>query len=79
MLIHISEHQPELGVRFRLAGQMWQPNFCRVVLVNDSRVLINDEDMNKLSSVELDNVIQFEVDERFQAFEPHNHYNVVLF
>lgn len=75
-LFDIKEHGPNVCVRFRFIGQMWQPNFVRIVNLTDTRVLVSDEVKNQLISFELNHVMQFEIDHRFKGLEPHNHYNV---
>ena len=75
-LIDILEHGQNVCVRFRLIGEMWQPHFVRVVGITESRVLVNDEVKNNLTSIELSKVMQFEIDHRFKGIEPHFHYDV---
>lgn len=77
ILIDIKEHGQNVCVHFRLIGELWQTNFVRVLNVVDNRVLVNDEAKNKLISIDLSRVIQFEIDHRFKGIEPHNHYDVV--
>lgn len=78
VLVDIKEHGHHVCVRFRLMGEMWFQSFTRVVSVTESRVLVNDEGKNKLISVDVNQVIQFEIDHRFKGWEPHFHYDVVL-
>lgn len=77
-LIDILEHGPNVCVRFRLLGEMWMVNMMRIVNVTENRVLIHDEIANKLLSIQLDHVMQFEIDNRFKELQPHNHYDIVL-
>jgi hypothetical protein len=77
-LIDIMEHGPNVCVRFRLIGQLWQPGFVRVVAVNDNHILVNDEFKNQLIHINLDMIVQFEVDHKFKRLEPHNHYDIIL-
>jgi hypothetical protein len=78
LLIDIQEHGQGVCVRFRTIGEMWQPNFVRVVNLSDNRILVNDEVRNKLLIVNLTSVMQFEVDHKFKGIEPHYHYNVTV-
>jgi hypothetical protein len=57
-------------------GEMWQNSFVRIVSISEGRVLINDEVRNKLVSVDLNRIMQFELDHRFKGYEPHFHYDV---
>ena len=77
ILIDIQEHGQNVCVHFRLIGELWQTNFVRVVSVMENRILVNDEMKNKLISIDLSHVMQFEIDHRFKGIEPHNHYDVV--
>ncbi|HEY0656598.1 MAG TPA: hypothetical protein VGD65_25870 [Chryseosolibacter sp.] len=76
-LIDILEHGPGVCVHFRLIGELWQPHFVRIVGITDHRVLVNDEVRNKLISIDLSRVMQFEIDHRFKGIEPLNHYDVI--
>lgn len=75
-LIDIKEHAPQVCVRFRLLGEMWQTYMLRVVAVTENRVLVNDEYKNKLISIDLNTVMQFEIDNKFKFLQPHFHYEV---
>ena len=56
---------------------MWQTNFMRMLLLTENRVFVNDEIDNKLISIEINNIVQFEIDNSFKAIDPHFHYDVV--
>lgn len=77
-LLHdLRDLRPDIGVRFRLMGEMWHPNHTRVIQLTEKGVALNDEKSNKLIFVrDLVNVMQFELDRAFQQFQPHFHYNV---
>lgn len=77
MLFDIKEHGPKTCVRFRLLGKMWQKNFVRIIALDDDRILVNDENGNKLISVNMNEIVQFEIDHTFKSIEPHFHYDVV--
>lgn len=76
-LIDIKEHGPNVCVRFRLIGEMWQQHHVRVVAVTENRVLINDEFTNKLISIDMNHVVQFEVDNKYKTLQPNFHYDIV--
>lgn len=68
-----------LHVRFRLLGEMWKPNFMRLIKITERGAIFADETTKDLVFVsDLDEVIQFELDGRFQEFQPHYHYSVLL-
>jgi hypothetical protein len=78
LLIDIKEYRPDIGVRYRLIGEMWNPSFMEVVLVTEKGILFNDEASNKLIALsDLTMIMQFEIDNRFREFQPHFHYDVV--
>ena len=79
ILIDICEHHVDVCVRFRLVGQMWYDQFVRVVTVVEDRILLNDEVRQKLVTVDLKNIVQFEIDGKFREFEPNTHYDITLF
>jgi hypothetical protein len=77
LLIELRDKRPDICIRFRLLGEMWFPHFMRIVLVTAKGVVLNNEVSNKLVIINrLSQVIQFELDRRFQNFKPHFHYNL---
>jgi hypothetical protein len=60
-------------------GQMWHPNFSKILMVRGNGITLMDEVARKLISIsDLSTIMQFEIDKRFQAFQPHNHYEVII-
>ena len=76
ILIDIKDHEPGICVRFRLIGEMWQTYMMRIITLTENRVLVHDETSNKLISIDLNNVMQFEIDGRFRDLQPFYHYEV---
>ena len=77
LLVELRDKRPDICIRFRLLGQMWLLHFMRIILVTDRGVVLNNEVSNRLVTVrDLNNVIQFEIDNRFQNYRPHYHYDV---
>lgn len=79
IIIDIHQYRVDVSVRFRLVGQLWQDQFTRVVNVIDDRVLLSDEKHRRLISIDLKDVIQFEIDGKFREIEPNFHYDITLF
>jgi hypothetical protein len=79
LAVEIKELSPNICIRYRLLGSMWKSHFVRIVNVTENRMLVNDETENKLISIDLGDVMQFELDNKFQNFEPHYHYDVSPF
>lgn len=75
LLIHLSESK-NICFRFRIIGEMWMKRHMRVSSVNEKTALFYDEVDNKYYQVKLNNIIQFDLDDRFQNFLPHFHYTV---
>jgi hypothetical protein len=79
LLIELKQYQPNTGVRIRRLGEMWLPGFMRIIVVDDKGVVLNDETASKLYSIsDLSSLVQFEIDQRYQQYQPHFHYNIVL-
>lgn len=68
---------PQICFRFRLLGEMWMVNMMHVTAVNEKTVLVYDEIETRYHLVKINNIMQFEIDQRFQNFQPHFHYNVI--
>jgi hypothetical protein len=39
--------------------------------------MVSDESTDKLISIDINTIIQFEVDNKFKILQPHNHYQVI--
>lgn len=62
--------------RFRLLGEMWMNNHMKVTNVRDNSVLFYDEVSAKYYLVKINNIMQFDIDNRLHYFQPHFHYDV---
>ena len=77
LLFDIRDHRVDVCVRFRRLGEMWKPNFMAIVDLNDKGAIFNDPTTNEFVFVmDLTDVMQFELDNRFQMYEPYYHYEV---
>lgn len=77
LLYTIIDNRLDTCFRYRLLGEMWQPNFLRVVEVSEKGVLLNDEIANTFKCLpDLSQIMQFEIDVAVHNFLPHNHYDV---
>lgn len=77
LLFELRDFRPDVCVRFRLIGEMWQTHSCRIIKLTEKGVVLNDEKSNKLIFIQdLNQVMQFEIDQSFQQFQPHFHYQV---
>jgi hypothetical protein len=77
LLFAIADNHLNASFRYRLIGQMWQPNFFRVIKVTDKEVFLNDPLKNTLVALpDLSQLMQFEIDAPVYNFLPHNHYEI---
>jgi len=77
MLYNLKDHKVNVCIRFRKLGEMWKTNFMRVVDLNEKGAIFNDLTINEFVFIsDLEEIMQFELDGRFQNFEPYNHYEV---
>ena len=80
MLVSILDHNLPVYIRYRLIGEMWQRNFMKVLKLTDKGALLLEVgNPDKLIIVQnLGDIIQFEIDSQFQAFQPHDHYQLTI-
>lgn len=65
-------------IRTRCVGEMWHPNFMRVLMLTDKGVVILNDEIQRRAIIipYVRDIIQFELDQRFEAYQPHFHYTV---
>lgn len=79
LLNELKDRRPDVCVRFRLIGEMWSESFLRVFVVYDDGVLFFNDNNRMITRVsKMENIMQFEIDNNFQNYQAHNHYEVVL-
>ena len=77
LMTELQEKRPDVCIRLRQLGEMWAVNFTRIILVTEKGAMLNDEVTDKLITIaDLSNIMQFEIDNQFQNFQPHFHYDV---
>lgn len=78
LLFAILEGHFPINIRYRMIGQLWHPNFLRVLKISDeSGVVFYDATRNSLLSLaDLSTIIQFEMDCPLHNFQPNFHYQV---
>jgi hypothetical protein len=62
--------------RFRPIGGMWMKNLMKISTVRENSVMLFDDKNSKYHLIGIHDIMQFEIDERFQNYQPHNHYEV---
>jgi|GEM_PF-1070932 len=75
-LFHQLLMDSKISVRIRVPGEMWMQNFTSVHAVQDKTALLYDPLENRYHLVRFNGIMQFEIDQRFQVYQPHCHYNV---
>jgi hypothetical protein len=79
LLFALKDSKLDIGIRLRLVGEMWQNHYLRLLNVTEKSAAFNDERSNKLIFIQdLNNIMQFELDQGFQQYQPHFHYSVIL-
>jgi hypothetical protein len=78
LILSIHENQLQVCIRYRTIGQLWHPNFLRIIKITESSaVLFHDAIRKRLILLsDLSSIIQFELDGRLNTFEPNFHYLV---
>lgn len=78
LLTELAGEPSGVCIRTRLIGEMWHPNFMHVLMITKTGVIIlNDDVLRKAVTIlRVDDIIQFEIDRKFQIYEPHFHYDV---
>jgi hypothetical protein len=77
LLSDLGGRRMQVGIRFRMLGEMWKPHFMRLVRLTDRGAIFVDESTEEFVFVsELNDIVQFEIDDRFQELQPHFHYEV---
>lgn len=76
LMVDLKEKRPDICIRFRLLGEMWNVNFMQVIRISDKEVLLLDETNHLVSIHDLNFVMQFEIDKSFQSYQPYYHYEV---
>lgn len=77
ILFELWEHSPQTKIRLRVMGKMWDRNFLQVVHITggDAIILHGSDQMKQVS---INDIVQFELETKFQDFRPNNHYTVEL-
>ncbi len=77
ILFELWEHSPQTKIRLRVMGKMWDRNFLQVVHITggDAIILHGSDQMKQVS---INDIVQFELETKFQDFKPNNHCTVEL-
>jgi hypothetical protein len=76
LLADLKSHT-DICVRVRILGKFWDNSFYQVESVTEKGVILyNPALRNTFEIQDLQNVVQFEIDKKYQNFQPHDHYDV---
>lgn len=79
LLFELKDKRPDICLRYRLIGEMWQENFMKIISIVDNRLFVEDPRMGFIIHIQnIASIMQFEIDYAFQNFQPHYHYDIVL-
>jgi hypothetical protein len=79
LLNEMLDNTPDIGIRFRMMGEMWSQSFSNILFITEHGLVLNDPSTRSLQNIyNIENVVQFELDQRFKDLEPYFHYEVVL-
>jgi hypothetical protein len=77
LLAELKSHT-DICVRVRLLGKFWENSFHQVESVTETGVLLFNPTLRQTVEIQdLKNVVQFEIDKKYQNFQPHDHYDVM--
>ncbi len=77
LLFSLRDLRPDICMRFRLLGEMWQINHLRILQLTEKGAVLTDEKSSKLLLIhDINDVVQFEIDHSFQQYQAHFHYSV---
>jgi hypothetical protein len=75
LLISLHAHTV-IRIRIRLFGRMWEDHFADIIRVTEEVVIIQACEHRELKSIPISDVIQFELEDRFQMLDCFSHYTV---
>lgn len=78
VLFSIVQHQLPVCIRYRTMGQLWHPNFLRMIKIEENNgILFHDETRKRLISLpDVSSITQFEVDRPVDFLKAGFHYQV---
>lgn len=79
LLLSIILDHDAVCIRFRTIGDLWYPNFVRILSLRDHRAALFHDDARKetITLSDLSRVIQFELNRHLHSFEPHFQYEIL--
>lgn len=78
LLTDILEKRPDIFIRFRIVGQLWQINFFNITGISEDDVFFFDHRQQSTVRIHIRDIMQIELEGVFQSYRPHFHYTVKL-
>ncbi|HWA35619.1 MAG TPA: hypothetical protein VG737_15865 [Cyclobacteriaceae bacterium] len=76
LLADLKSHS-DICIRVRLLGKFWDNSFLQIQSITESGVRLYNPTLHKVVEIQnLQDIVQFEIDKKYQNFQPHNHYDV---
>ena len=81
LLVRMLDTHSGTCLRPRLLGEMWHRNFLHLLMFTKTGVVIlNDEvERRAITIMGVEDIVQFELDQKFENYMPHFHYEVKRF
>lgn len=79
-LLHsLTQYAPDVSIRYRMKGDLWYPNFLKIVNCDEGKpVLLRDDKRNKLIVLsDVVSISEFELSGRFYHFDANERYHVL--
>ena len=76
LLVTLHAYNPKVFFRCRQIGAMWMKRHAQISSVTGNSVILYNEKESKYTFVDINSIVQFDLDERFQHYQPHCHYEV---
>ena len=76
LLVELKQLDSNNKVRLRMLGKMWENQFHTIISITSENVLITRSEKNQLNFFPIKDIIQLELEDRFQDYESLVHYRV---
>jgi hypothetical protein len=77
LLFELKDRRPDIGVRFRLTGKMWQSYFLCILQITEKGITLVNEKTHETTWIhDLRDIMEFELEHSFQQYQAHFHYRL---
>jgi hypothetical protein len=78
LLIDLAEKRPDISIRYRQIGHLWNNGFYALKKVLEEDVIFVEPERQMEIRVPIKNIMQIELDGSFQTYRPNFHYTITL-